>query len=159
MIGLEQEFFLIPREAYSRRPDLQMAGRTVMGKLPARGQEMSDHYMAPIADGSPFLSAMREIQQECFKMGIPLRTRHREVAPNQYEVAPLYGTVTTQIDQNVMVMQVIKDVSQKHNLSALFQEKPFHGVNGSGKHNNWSLATNEGTNLLNVKQLEKAAGG
>ena len=95
-IGLEQEIFLIPRDAYFKRPDLQFSGRTVMGRLPARGQEMSDHYMAPLSDASPALACMQAIQEKCFKMGIPLRTRHREVAPNQYEFAPMFGTVVTQ---------------------------------------------------------------
>lgn len=157
-IGLEQEIFLIPKEAYARRPDLQMTGVTVTGRFPARGQEMSDHYMAPIAAGSPQLACMQEIQDKCFKIGIPLKTRHREVAPNQYEFAPLYGTVTTQIDQNLMVMQIIKETAGKHGLAALMQEKPFQGVNGSGKHNNWSLATDNGTNLLNVAQCAKNSG-
>ena len=124
-IGLEQEIFLIPRSAYLKRPDLQLAGRTVIGKFPARGQEMSDHYMAPPSFASPALAAMQEIQEECFKLGIPLRTRHREVAPNQYEFAPLYGTVTTQIDQNLVVMQIIEEIAIKHGLTALLHEKPF----------------------------------
>jgi len=158
MIGLEQELFLIPKEAYSRRPDLQVARRTVVGKLPARGQEMCDHYMAPIALNSPVMACMKEIQDQCFKMGIPLRTRHREVAPNQYEFAPMYGPMGPQIDQNLMVMQVCKEVAGKHGLAALFQGKPFQGVNGSGKHNNWSLATDNGTNLLDVDGLAKASG-
>ena len=158
-IGLEQEFFLIPREAYLKRPDLMMTGRTVLGKMSARGQEMSDHYMSPISTTSPALACMMEIQDQCYKIGIPLRTRHREVAPNQYEFAPLYGFVTTQIDQNLMVMQIIEEVAAKHNLAALFQEKPFQGVNGSGKHNNWSIGTKDGkTNLLNVGELAKNSG-
>lgn len=157
-IGLEQEIFLIPREAFLKRPDLQLAGRTVIGRMPPRGQEMCDHYMAPPSFASPALACMQEIQETCFKMGIPLRTRHREVAPNQYEFAPLYGTVTTQIDQNIVAMQVIEEIAVKHNLAALLQEKPFQGVNGSGKHNNWSLATDDGTNLLNVAQLAKKSG-
>eukprot|EP00600_Ochromonadales_sp_CCMP1393_P006390 CAMPEP_0174968086 /NCGR_PEP_ID=MMETSP0004_2-20121128/7934_1 /TAXON_ID=420556 /ORGANISM="Ochromonas sp., Strain CCMP1393" /LENGTH=678 /DNA_ID=CAMNT_0016217271 /DNA_START=128 /DNA_END=2164 /DNA_ORIENTATION=- len=158
MIGLEQELFLIHRDAYKKRPDLQLSGRTVMGKMAARGQEMSDHYMAPPSTTSPALACMQEIQREAFKMGIPLKTRHREVAPNQYEFAPLYGTVTTQIDQNLMVMQVVEEVAVKHGLAALFAEKPFSGINGSGKHNNWSISTDDGTNLLNVKQLEARSG-
>jgi len=157
-IGLEQEIFLIPRSAYFKRPDLQFAGRTIMGKMPPRGQEMSDHYMAPPSLTSSALACMQEIQDQCFRMGIPLRTRHREVAPNQYEFAPLFGTVTTQIDQNTMVMQVIEEVAASHGLAALLQEKPFQGVNGSGKHNNWSIATDDGTNLLNVGQLAAKAG-
>jgi len=157
-IGLEQEIFLIPRDAYLKRIDLQMAGRTVLGKMPPRGQEMCDHYMAPPSLASPALACMNEIQDQCFKLGIPLKTRHREVAPNQYEFAPLFGTVTTQQDQNLMVMQIIDEVATQYGLAALFQEKPFQGVNGSGKHNNWSLATDEGVNLLNVGQLAEKSG-
>jgi len=157
-IGLEQEFFFVPRDAFLARPDLQLAGRTVIGKMPPRGQEMSDHYMAPPSLASPALAAMQDIQEQCFKMGIPLRTRHREVAPNQYEFAPLFGSVTTQIDQNLMVMQVLEEVAAQHGLAALVQEKPFQGINGSGKHNNWSIATDNGTNLLNIGQLAKNSG-
>jgi glutamine synthetase len=157
-IGLEQELFLIPREAYLKRPDLQMAGRTVIGADAPRGQELSDHYMAPLSSVTPAFACMKEIQTECWKMGIPLKTRHREVAPNQFEFAPLYGTVTTQIDQNIMVMQVIEEVAVRHGLAALHQEKPFNNINGSGKHNNWSLGTTDGVNLLNPKQLNAASG-
>lgn len=124
-IGLEQELFLIPREAYNRRPDLQLAGRTVIGKSPARGQELGDHYMAPPSFASPALACMQEVQETCFRLGIPLRTRHREAAPNQYEFAPLFGLVTTQIDQNLMVMQILDEVAAKHGLVAILQEKPF----------------------------------
>jgi glutamine synthetase len=147
-IGLEQEIFLIPREEFYRRPDLQLTGRTIMGKNAPRGQEMCDHYMAPLSSATAALACMQEIQDECWRMGIPLKTRHREVAPNQFEFAPLYGTNTTQIDQNVMVMQVIEEVAAKHGLAALLQEKPFNDVNGSGKHNNWSIATRDGVNVL-----------
>ena len=158
MIGLEQEIFLIPRDAYNQRPDLQLAGRTVMGTMPARGQELSDHYMAPLSHATEPLECMKAIQEECFRLGIPLRTRHREVAPNQFEFAPQFGTVNTQIDQNLLVMQIIEEVATRYGLAALIQEKPFQGVNGSGKHNNWSLATEDGTNLLNVGQLAKNSG-
>jgi len=157
-IGLEQEIFLIPREPYLKRVDLQLSGRTVIGKASPRGQEMCDHYMSALSYHSPALACMKDIQDTCFKMGIPLKTRHREVAPNQYEFAPLYGTVTTQIDQNLVVMQVIEEIAAKHGLAALLQEKPFQGVNGSGKHNNWSIATDNGTNILNVAQLAKNSG-
>ena len=152
-IGLEQEIFLIPREEYYRRPDLQLTGRTVMGKNAPRGQEMCDHYMAPLSTGTAALACMQEIQDECWRIGIPLKTRHREVAPNQFEFAPLYGSNTTQIDQNIMVMQIIEEVASRHGLAALLQEKPFNGVNGSGKHNNWSLATRDGVNLLDPEDL------
>ena len=157
-IGLEQEFFFVPRDQYLRRLDLQLTGRTVMGKPAPRGQEMCDHYMAPLSTAHPALACMQEIQEECWKIGIPLKTRHREVAPNQYEFAPLFGSNTTQIDQNIMVMQIIEETAAKHGLAALLQEKPFSGVNGSGKHNNWSIATEDGVNLLNPGQLTKASG-
>ena len=152
-IGLEQEFFLVPREEYYMRPDLQLTGRSVMGAFPARGQEMSDHYMGPPTTSTPALEAMREIQDECFKLGIPLKTRHREVAPNQYEMAPLFGNAIVQTDQNLMVMQIVEEVAAKYGLAALLHEKPFAEINGSGKHNNWSLSTNEGAQLLNPPQL------
>eukprot|EP00617_Octactis_speculum_P017795 CAMPEP_0185753180 /NCGR_PEP_ID=MMETSP1174-20130828/11904_1 /TAXON_ID=35687 /ORGANISM="Dictyocha speculum, Strain CCMP1381" /LENGTH=694 /DNA_ID=CAMNT_0028430903 /DNA_START=80 /DNA_END=2164 /DNA_ORIENTATION=- len=157
-IGLEQEFFLIPRDMYMDRLDLQMTGRTIMGKDAPRGQEMCDHYMGPLSFSTPAKEAMAEMQDVCYRMGIPLRTRHREVAPNQYEFAPLFGTVTTQVDQNVVVMQVIEEIAAQHGLAALLQEKPFNNVNGSGKHNNWSIGTKCGTNLLNVGQVAKNAG-
>ncbi|KAL7545652.1 hypothetical protein ACHAWF_009018 [Thalassiosira exigua] len=157
-IGLEQEFFLVPREAYYKRPDLQLAGRTIIGKDAPRGQEMCDHYMAPPSLANPALACMQEMQDECWRIGIPLKTRHREVAPNQYEFAPLYGYNTTQIDQNLMVMQIIEEVAARHNLAALLQEKPFNDVNGSGKHNNWSLATEDGIMLLHPGKINAATG-
>lgn len=119
---------------------------------------MCDHYMAAMSTAQPALEAMQEMQQECWKMGIPLKTRHREVAPGQYEFAPLFGTNTTQIDQNIMVMQVIEEVAAKHGLAALLQEKPFANINGSGKHNNWSIGTTDGINILNPEQISKASG-
>ena len=157
-IGLEQELFLIPRDQYYRRPDIQITGRTIIGKNAPRGQEMCDHYMAPLSSATSALDCMKEIQEECWKMGIPLKTRHREVAPNQFEFAPLFGTNTTQIDQNIWVMQIIEEVASRHGLAALLQEKPFNDVNGSGKHNNWSIGTNTGINLLNPGQVAKASG-
>jgi len=157
-IGLEQEMFLIPREEYYRRPDLQLTGRTIMGRNAPRGQEMCDHYMAPLSSATAALACMQEIQDECWRMGIPLKTRHREVAPNQFEFAPLYGSNTTQIDQNVFVMQIIEEVAPKHRLAALLQEKPFNDVNGSGKHNNWSIATRSGINFLAPDEVMEATG-
>jgi len=157
-IGLEQEFFLVPRDQYYRRPDLQMAGRTIIGKDAPRGQEMCDHYMAPPSLANPALACMQEMQDECWRLGIPLKTRHREVAPNQYEFAPLYGYNTTQVDQNIMVMQIIEEVAARHGLAALLQEKPFNDVNGSGKHNNWSLATDDGIMLLHPGKINAATG-
>lgn len=155
-IGLEQEFFFVSRYLFKQRPDLLLSGRTVMGKLAARGQELSDHYMAPLTGNA--LACMQEIQESCYKLGIPLKTRHKEVAPNQFEFAPLYGSTTTQIDQNLVVMQIIEETARKFGLAVLFQEKPFAGINGSGKHNNWSIATDDGTNLLNPKQLFEETG-
>lgn len=157
-IGLEQEIFLISRDAFYKRPDLQLTGRTVIGKNAPRGQEMCDHYMAPLSTATSALACMQEIQDECWRMGIPLKTRHREVAPNQFEFAPLYGTNTTQIDQNIWVMQIIEEVAPRHGLAALLQEKPFNGINGSGKHNNWSIATNDGVNLLSPEAIIRATG-
>jgi glutamine synthetase len=157
-IGLEQEIFLIPREQYYRRPDLQLTGRTLIGKNAPRGQEMCDHYMAPLSSATSALGCMQEIQDECWRIGIPLKTRHREVAPNQFEFAPLFGNNTTQIDQNIMVMQIIEEVAAKHGLAALLQEKPFNDVNGSGKHNNWSIATRDGVQLLEPDDLAEACG-
>lgn len=157
-IGLEQEFFLIPREAYNTRVDLQLTGRSVMGRDAPRGQEMCDHYMAPPNVGGAPFACMKEIQEQCYKMGIPLKTRHREVAPGQYEFAPLFGFATTQIDQNLMVMQVMEEVAPKYGLACVLAEKPFNNVNGSGKHNNWSIDTVDGVNLFNVNQLAQKSG-
>jgi glutamine synthetase len=157
-IGLEQELFLVPRDQYYRRPDLQLTGRTIIGKDAPRGQEMCDHYMAPLSSATAALACMQEIQDECWRIGIPLKTRHREVAPGQFEFAPLYGTNTTQIDQNVMVMQIIEEVAPKYGLAALLQEKPFNDVNGSGKHNNWSVATKAGVQVLDPEDCLEASG-
>eukprot|EP00929_Paragymnodinium_shiwhaense_P006350 TRINITY_DN1095_c0_g1_i4.p1 TRINITY_DN1095_c0_g1~~TRINITY_DN1095_c0_g1_i4.p1 ORF type:complete len:458 (+),score=146.14 TRINITY_DN1095_c0_g1_i4:56-1375(+) len=114
--------------------------------------------MAPLSFSTKALACITEMQEQCFKMGIPLRTRHREVAPNQFEMAPLFGTVTTQIDQNLVVMQVMEEVAAKHGLACLVQEKPFSGVNGSGKHNNWSIGTDTGVNFMNANQVTEASG-
>lgn len=157
-IGLEQEVFFIPRDQYYRRPDLQLTGRTLIGKDAPRGQEMCDHYMAPLSTATAPLACLQEIQDECYRMGIPLKTRHREVAPGQFEVAPLYGTNSTQIDQNLMVMQIMEETAVKHGLACLMQEKPFNNINGSGKHNNWSIATADGVNILDPDDLLAATG-
>merc|ERR1712048_927753 len=133
-------------------------GRTVLGKDAPRGQEMCDHYMGPLSSSTAALACMKEVQRQCYVLGIPLKTRHREVAPNQFEFAPLFGTVTTQIDQNLIAMQILEEVAAQHGLAALLQEKPFNNVNGSGKHNNWSVWTKDNVNLLNPAQLAKASG-
>jgi len=155
-IGLEQEFFLIPKSAYLKRRDLQLAGRTIMGKSAARGQELCDHYMAPLNVAA--LRCMKEMQHEAFKMGIPLKTRHREVAPNQYECAPFFGLASAQIDENLLVMEMMEEIAAKHNLVCLMAEKPFKGINGSGKHNNFSLGTEGKLNLFNGPQMAKVTG-
>lgn len=157
-IGLEQELFMISRKQFFRRPDLQFCGRTVMGSQPPRDQEMCDHYMGALSTATPALACMKEIQDECYKMGIPLKTRHREVAPGQFEFAPEYGINTVQIDQNLTVMQVIEEVAAKHGLAALLQEKPFDGINGSGKHNNWSISTGNDVPLLLAGPINEATG-
>jgi len=157
-IGLEQEFFLVPRDAFHRRPDLMMTGRTLIGKDACRGQELCDHYYGAPSEAQPALACLQELQKKCYELGIPLKTRHREVAPNQYETAPLFGTVTTQTDQNLVVMQVLEEVAAKHGLAALVQEKPFNNINGSGKHNNWSLWSLDETNLLDPAQLTAKSG-
>ena len=127
----------MPRDSYLKRPDLKLSGRTVMGKDAPRGQEMCDHYMAPLSSANAALAAMKEMQEEAFKLGIPLRTVIAKWLPSQFEFAPMFGAVQTQVDQNIILMQVINEVAAKHGLAALFEEKPFNGVNGSGKHNNW----------------------
>jgi len=156
MIGLEQEFFLVPRSAFFNRPDLQLAGRTIIGAMPARGQELSDHYMSALNVAA--MACMKEMQHEAFKMGIPLKTRHREVAPNQYECAPYFGLASAQIDENLMVMELMEEIATKHGLACLLHEKPFKGINGSGKHNNFSLSTDTGLNLFNGPKMDQLTG-
>lgn len=147
-IGLEQEFFMVSRAAYDRRPDLQRCGRTLVGIEPACGDYVDTH-SAPL--NRVALAVMSEVQLECFRLGIALRTRHREGGPNQYEYAPHFGLATAQIDENLVVMEIVEDVARRHGLVALFHEKPFVGVSGSGKHNNFSLSTESGMNLFNEK--------
>ena len=124
-IGLEQEYFLVPRSAFYKRMDLQLTGRTIMGKFAPRGQEMCDHYMGP--PNQIAMACIQEIQHECFMMGIPMRTRHREVAPNQYECAPFFGLATTQIDQNLMFMQIAEEVAARHGLACLLAREALPG--------------------------------
>ena len=117
---------------------------------------MCDHYFAPLNPNAQ--DCIKNIQEEAFRLGISLKTRHREVAPNQYEMAPYFGRVTQQVDQNLVIMQLCEEIAARYNLACLFQEKPFADINGSGKHNNWSMGTTCGVNLLNAKQIEKATG-
>ena len=144
--GPEQEYFLIDKNYYDERPDLQLTGRTVFGCLPAKGQEMDDHYFGAIKER--VAGFMKELNFELWKLGISAKTQHNEVAPHQYEIAPIYAPVSVAVDNNQLVMETIKKVAVRHGLVALLHEKPFAGVNGSGKHNNWSMGTDDGQNLL-----------
>ena len=145
-IGLEQEYFLVDEALYNARPDLQLCNRTVIGHTSAKDQQLSDHYFGAIP--SRVALFMKDFETEAYKLGIPLETRHNEVAPNQFECAPVFSEITTAIDQNMLLMIVMQKVAEKHHLKVLFHEKPFQGVNGSGKHCNWSLQTDTGINLL-----------
>jgi glutamine synthetase len=145
-LGCEQEYFVIDRALYLARPDLIMAGRTVFGHSPARGQQLEDHYFGSIPPR--IFNFMRDFEFEAHKLGIPVRTRHNEVAPSQFEVAPMFEELNVAIDHNLLLMDVMSKVAEKHDLKVLFHEKPFDGLNGSGKHNNWSLMTDTGINLL-----------
>ena len=144
-LGSEQEYFVVDKALFMARPDLVMAGRTVFGHAPARGQQMEDHYFGSIP--ARVYDFMKEFEIECWRLGIPVRTRHNEVAPSQFEVAPLFEDVNVANDHNQLMMDVMGRVAEKHNLKVLFHEKPFAGLNGTGKHNNWSLITDTGINL------------
>jgi glutamine synthetase len=145
-VGPEQEYFLVDREFYDRRPDLILTGRTVFGALPAKGQELEDHYFGAIKER--VADFMRELNYELWKVGIPAKTQHNEVAPNQFEIAPIYTNSSAAVDGNQLVMETIRCVARRHGMEGLLHEKPFAGVNGSGKHNNWSMATDDGLNLF-----------
>ncbi|WP_251182623.1 glutamine synthetase III [Anaerocaecibacter muris] len=145
-VGPEQEYFLIPRELYKKRPDLIITGRTLFGAKPPKGQELDDHYFGHIK--TRVLEYMEDLDTELWKLGIYAKTRHNEVAPAQHELAPIYSTVNIATDHNQLTMAVMRKVAKKHDLVCLLHEKPFAGVNGSGKHNNWSISTSDGENLL-----------
>ncbi|GGG97193.1 glutamine synthetase [Polaribacter pacificus] len=145
-LGWEQEYFLVDAALAISRPDINLTGRTLLGHSPAKGQQLDDHYFGSIP--RRVLSYMRDMEQECMLLGIPVKTRHNEVAPNQYELAPIFEEANLAVDHNSLLMDVMERVAQKHNFRVLFHEKPFAGINGSGKHNNWSLATSTGINLL-----------
>ena len=145
-VGPEQEYFLISKELYDARPDLRFTGRTLFGAKPPKGQEMDDHYFGVI---KPRVAAyMEELNEELWKLGILAKTEHNEVAPAQHELAPIYTTANIATDHNQLTMEIMQKVAAKHDLVCLLHEKPFAGVNGSGKHNNWSISTDEGQNLL-----------
>ena len=145
-VGPEQEYFLVDKEMYEKRPDLVFCGRTLFGARPPKGQEMEDHYFGTI---KPRVSAyMKELEQELWKLGVLAKTKHNEVAPAQHELAPIFTTTNIATDHNQLTMELMKSIANKHGLACLLHEKPFAGVNGSGKHNNWSLSTDTGANLL-----------
>ena len=146
VVGGEQEYFLIDKNHYMQREDLKYAGRTLFGAPPAKGQEKSDQYYATIRDRVAYF--MEDLNKELWKLGITAKTEHNEVAPAQHELAPIYSGVNIATDQNQLIMETMKKVAEKHDLACLLHEKPFNGVNGSGKHNNWSIITDTGVNLL-----------
>jgi glutamine synthetase len=145
-LGWEQEYFVIEESMANARPDLLATGRTLYGHTPAKGQQLDDHYFGAIPER--VFAYMQDFEQEAYKLGIPLRTRHNEVAPSQFECAPIFEEVNIAVDHNSLLMEVMNRVAKRHKLKVLMHEKPFAGVNGSGKHNNWSLATDTGINLL-----------
>ncbi len=145
-LGWEQEYFLIDDAMALSRPDLLLTGRTLLGHSPAKGHQLDDHYFGTIPGRA--MSFMQDLEQECMLLGIPVKTRHNEVAPNQFEVAPIFEEANLAVDHNSLLMDVMKKVSRRHKFKVLFHEKPFAGINGSGKHNNWSLSLDDRTNLL-----------
>tara|TARA_B110000037_G_scaffold20618_2_gene22390 strand:+ start:24307 stop:26493 length:2187 start_codon:yes stop_codon:yes gene_type:complete len=145
-LGWEQEYFLIDKALVASRPDLEMTGRTLLGHSSAKDQQLDDHYFGTIPARA--LNFMRDLETESMLLGIPVKTRHNEVAPNQFELAPIYEEANLAVDHNSLVMDVMQKVADRHHFKVLFHEKPFAGVNGSGKHNNWSLSTDTGVNLL-----------
>lgn len=145
-VGVEQEYFLVDREKYLRRKDLVFTGRTLFGANPPKGQELDDHYFGAIRER--IAAFMKDVNEELWKMGVSAKTQHNEVAPGQHELAPIYVQCNVAVDHNQLVMETLKQVAYRHNLHCLLHEKPFQGVNGSGKHNNWSLVTDDGINIL-----------
>ncbi len=145
-LGWEQEYFLVDKALALSRPDITLTGRTLLGHSPAKGQQLDDHYFGSIPNRA--LNFMRDLETECMLLGIPVKTRHNEVAPNQFELAPIYEESNLAVDHNSLLMDLMGKVGSRHQLKVLLHEKPFAGINGSGKHNNWSLATNTGINLL-----------
>lgn len=153
LVGAEQEYFLVDRDLASQRPDLQNLGYTIFGARAPRGQQFEDHYFGAIKDR--VLGFMQELELELFRLGIPAKTRHNEVAPNQFEMATLPETANVAADHNQLIMEMMRRVARRHNFTVLLHEKPFYGINGSGKHNNWSLVTSRGVNLYKPGKTEK----
>ena len=145
-LGWEQEYFLVDKALAASRPDLTLTGRTLLGHSSAKGQQLDDHYFGSIPNRA--LNFMRELEKECMLLGIPVKTRHNEVAPNQFELAPIYEEANLAVDHNSLLMDIMGRIASRHNFKVLMHEKPFAGINGSGKHNNWSLSTDTGVNLL-----------
>ena len=145
-LGWEQEYFLVDTALFQSRPDLVLTGKTLLGHSPAKGQQLDDHYFGSIP--TRVMNFMKELEIECMKLGIPVTTRHNEVAPNQFELAPMFEEANVAVDHNSLLMDIMARIAHKHHFHILFHEKPFAGVNGSGKHNNWSLGTDTGENLL-----------
>lgn len=152
-LGWEQEYFLVDESFYYARPDIMMSGRALFGHGPARGQQLEDHYFGSIPERTQ--AFMVDFETEALKLGIPVKTRHNEVAPNQFECAPVYEEMNLAVDHNMLLMDVMEKTARKHDMRVLFHEKPYAGVNGSGKHNNWSLATDTGVNLLKPARTPK----
>ena len=152
-LGWEQEYFLIDKAMASSRPDITLTGRTLLGHEVAKGQQLDDHYFGSIPTRA--LDYMRDLETECMLLGIPVKTRHNEVAPNQFELAPIFEEANLAVDHNSLLMDIMEKVAERHHFKVLFHEKPFKGINGSGKHNNWSLSTNTGVNLLSPSKTPK----
>jgi len=152
-LGWEQEYFLVDRALYNARPDLMMTGRTLLGHDPAKGQQLDDHYFGAIPQRAR--EFMHDLEQESYRLGIPVKTRHNEVAPSQFELAPIFEEANISVDHNSLIMDVMDRVALKHDFKVLLHEKPYAKVNGSGKHNNWSLATDTGVNLLSPSKTPK----
>lgn len=153
-LGWEQEYFLIDEALYMARPDLMLTGRTLMGHSASKDQQLDDHYFSSIP--TRVFRFMEDLENEAYKLGIPVKTRHNEVAPNQFELAPIYEELNLANDHNQMVMDLMKKIARRHNFAVLFHEKPFSGINGSGKHNNWSLSTDTGVNLFSPGKNPKS---
>ncbi len=152
-VGPEQEYFLIDKSLYNQRKDLIFTGRTLFGAKPPKGQELEDHYFGALR---PRVAAfMKELDEELWKLGILAKTKHNEVAPAQHELAPIFGTTNIATDHNQLTMEMMKKIADRHGLACLLHEKPFAGVNGSGKHNNWSISTDTGINLLDPATLPR----
>lgn len=152
-LGIEQEYFLVDLSLFHARPDLQFTGRTLFGHMSAKGQQLEDHYFGAIPER--VLAYMVDLENEALKLGIPLKTRHNEVAPSQFECAPMYEEINLAIDHNQLLMNLMEQVATRHHFKVLLHEKPYSGINGSGKHNNWSLITNTGVNLLSPGKTPK----